>query len=223
MYVLLAADAVPTNMYPQMTPRDPLPMVYQSWSSHAVHFETDVAFRRPWRISVRLLVASNVIAQRVPSPVRLVFSMPRRVWGKKGVVGSHCVTTKKVKGAKKEGEGWDYMWIGGGLTEESEHATGKNGVLRCCFRCVLTSLPVSLEKRSPRRMRARRKEAAERSSIAELFSGVPSTTWSPPLLSFLFVYLHPFLGFADLWPGTSLLSLPYVSSFQEIGGFVSKN
>ncbi|CAL9104422.1 unnamed protein product [Musa textilis] len=31
-----------------------------------------------------------------------------------------------------------------GLTEESEHTAGENGMRRCCFRCVLTSLPVSL-------------------------------------------------------------------------------
>ncbi|RWV83120.1 hypothetical protein GW17_00055317 [Ensete ventricosum] len=79
---------------------------------------------------------------------------------------------------------WQHRGVEGATTDaylqvlemDTVHATGKNGVSRCCFRCVLTSLPVSLEKRSPPRKRTRRKDAAERASIAELFSGVPSTT-----------------------------------------------
>ncbi|CAL9060798.1 unnamed protein product [Musa banksii] len=45
-------------------------------------------------------------------------------------------------GSRGGGGGGDFMR--GGLTEESEHTAGENGMRRCCFRCVLTSLPVSL-------------------------------------------------------------------------------
>lgn len=58
---------------------------------------------------------------------------------------------------------------GEGLTEESEHTSGGNGKMRCCFRCVLTSLPVSFYPEREREREREKRGVCGHLSMSEFF------------------------------------------------------